>query len=69
MQNDIPKYLEDNLFCISRIKFHIKDIKSFNEFKDAWTIYDAVERRLATICEAVWQINKLDNNFKLTDKN
>lgn len=68
MQNEILKYLEDIDFSISRIDFHIKPIKSFQEFKDAWTIYDAVERRLAIIGEAVWQIDKIDKDFSLTDK-
>ena len=63
MHNDIPKYLDDILFSITRIEFHLKEIKSYPEFKDAWTVYDAVERRLAIIGEAVWQIEKIDNEF------
>lgn len=69
MPPEISKYLEDIEFCLSRIDFHLKEIKSFKEFKEAWTVYDAVERRLAIIVEAVWQIDKLDKNFSLTDKN
>lgn len=68
MHNDIPKYLDDILFSITRIEFHLKEIKSYPEFKDAWTVYDAVERRLAIIGEAVWQIEKIDNEFSFTDK-
>lgn len=49
MQNEILKYLEDIEFSIGRIEFHLKPISSFQEFKEAWTIYDAVERRLAVI--------------------
>lgn len=68
MQNEILKYIEDIGFSISRIEFHIKSISSFYEFKEAWTIYDAVERRLAVVGEAVWQIDKIDKDFALTDK-
>lgn len=69
MQPEILKYLEDIDFSLSRINHHLKEVKSFAQFKEAWTVYDAVERRLAIIGEAVWQINKLDRNFVLTDKN
>jgi uncharacterized protein with HEPN domain len=69
MQPDISKYLEDIRFSLSRIDFHLSGINSFAQFKEAWTVYDAVERRLAIVGEAVWQINKLDRNFDFTDKN
>lgn len=60
MHNDILKYLDDILFSVSRIEFHLKDTKTFAAFKNNWTVYDAVERRLAIIGEAVWQIDKID---------
>jgi uncharacterized protein with HEPN domain len=68
MKPEILKYLDDIAFSISRIGFHLKDTNSFEDFKNSWTIYDAVERRLAIIGEAVWQIDKPDKNFQLTDK-
>lgn len=68
MQDEILKYLDDIAFSISRIEFHMQEIHSFEQFKNAWTVYDAVERRLAIIGEAVWQIDKIDKQFELTDK-
>jgi uncharacterized protein with HEPN domain len=68
MKPELLKYLDDIAFSISRIEFHLKDTTSFEAFKNSWTIYDAVERRLAIIGEAVWQIDKIDKDFQLTDK-
>jgi uncharacterized protein with HEPN domain len=68
MQNDILKYLDDISFSLSRIDFHLTGINFFSDFKNSWTVYDAVERRLAIIGEADWQIDKIDKDFILTDK-
>ena len=68
MKPELLKYLDDIAFSVSRIEFHLKDIHSFETFKNSWTVYDAVERRLAIIGEAVWQIDKLEKDFQLTDK-
>ncbi len=68
MQPEILKYLSDILNSITRITFHRVNITSFTEFKNDLTVYDAVERRPAIIGEAVWQIDKIDKNFILTDK-
>jgi uncharacterized protein with HEPN domain len=68
MQDEVLKYLDDILFSLNRIEFHLKDIRSFSSFKDAWTVYDAVERRLAIIGEAVWQIDKIDSELQIRDK-
>jgi uncharacterized protein with HEPN domain len=68
MPPEILKYLEDIRFALSRIDYHLRNIHSFTEFQNDWTVYDAVERRLAIIGEAVWQIDKLDPNFILTSK-
>ncbi len=68
MQPEILKYLSDIIESIKRIEFHRAGIISFAEFKNNITVTDAVERRLAIIGEAVWQINKIDKDFILTDK-
>jgi uncharacterized protein with HEPN domain len=68
MLPEIFKYLDDIVFSLSRIEYHLKDVHSYEIFKNAWTVYDAVERRLAIIGEAVLQIDKLDKDFALTDK-
>lgn len=68
MPPEILKYLEDINFALGRIDYHLRNIHSFKEFENDWTVYNAVERRLAIIGEAVWQIDKLDQNFILSDK-
>lgn len=68
MQDDVLKYLDDILFSLDRIDHHLKDISSFTDFKNSWTVYDAVERRLAIIGEAVWQIDKINKGISITDK-
>lgn len=68
MQPEILKYLSDIIESIKRIEFHRAGITSFAEFKNDITVNDAVERRLAIIGEAVWQINKIEKDFVLTDK-
>jgi uncharacterized protein with HEPN domain len=68
MQPEILKYLEDISLSLSRIEFHLAEISSFEQFAGSWTVYDAVERRLAIIGEAVWKIDKFDKDFQITDK-
>lgn len=68
MQPEILKYLADIEMSIERIGVHVSSIKNFAEFKNNVTVYDAAERRLAIIGEAVWQIDKIDKDFELTDK-
>ncbi len=68
MQPEILKYASDISFSIERIEFHIKNTQSVKDFSKQWTIYDAVERRLAIIGEAVWKIDKIDNNIEISDK-
>jgi uncharacterized protein with HEPN domain len=69
MQNDEgKKYMEDILFSIDRVNFHIQNIHSLSEYTRSWTIYDAVERRIAIIGEAVSQIDKIDSTIIITDK-
>lgn len=58
MSKEIRAYYEDIFFSIERIELHISSIKTFAEFKTAHTVYDAVERRLAIIGEALWKIDK-----------
>ena len=68
MKKEIEAYFEDIRFSITRNEFHIQDINSFSDFKSSFTVYDAVERRLAFIGEAMWQINKIDTTVAFTDK-
>lgn len=68
MSKEIKTYYEDISFSISRIEFHISSTKTFSEFKKAFTVYDAVERRLAIIGEALWKIEKKDPDNLITDK-
>lgn len=68
MSKEIRAYYEDISFSITRIELHVSEIKTFNEFKTAYTVYDAVERRLAIIGEALWKIDKEDKNILITDK-
>ncbi|MEO5941982.1 MAG: HepT-like ribonuclease domain-containing protein [Ferruginibacter sp.] len=68
MKKEINSYIEDIRFSILRIELHIKDIESFKIFKTSYTVYDAVERRLAIIGEAMWQINKIEPKINFTGK-
>ncbi len=68
MSKEIKAYYEDIQFSINRIEYHIAQVKSFTEFKNAFTVYDAVERRLAIIGEALWKIDKMDKDAAITDK-
>jgi uncharacterized protein with HEPN domain len=68
MSKEIKTYFEDISFSIARIELHVLNITTFSEFKNAFTVYDAVERRLAIIGEALWQIDKLDPANNITDK-
>ena len=68
MSKEIKVYFEDIAFSIERIELPIHNINSFSDFKFAYTVYDAVERRLAIIGEALWKIDKLDKDINITDK-
>ncbi|MBS1512942.1 MAG: DUF86 domain-containing protein [Bacteroidetes bacterium] len=68
MTKDIKAYYEDIEFSIERIEQHLAGITSFAAFKAAITVYDAVERRLAIIGEALWKIDKLEKSAPITDK-
>ena len=68
MSKEIKTYYEDIFFSILRIELHISEIKTFNQFKNAFTVYDAVERRLAIIGEALWKIDKINPDNNITDK-
>ena len=68
MKKEINAYIEDIRFSILRIEFYIREVLSFADFKLSYTVYDAVERRLAIIGEAMWQINKIDPEIVFTGK-
>ncbi|MBC7867873.1 MAG: DUF86 domain-containing protein [Gloeobacteraceae cyanobacterium ES-bin-316] len=68
MKKEINAYFEDISFSIGRIELHTQNIQSFSEFKSSFTVYDAVERRLSIIGEAMWQINKIDDKILFTGK-
>ena len=68
MSKEIKTYFEDILFSILRIEFHLYNIQTLNEFKNNFTVYDAVERRLAIIGEALCKINKIDPENNITER-
>lgn len=68
MLPEILKYATDIEMSIERIEFHLKSIQYLREFSSNWTIYDAVERRLSIIGEAVWKIDKIDASIQISDK-
>lgn len=67
MQLEILKYLNDVLISIEVVEQHTSHIHSFSEFNSNLMLTDAVQRRLAIIGEAVWQITRTEKDFKLTD--
>ena len=68
MAKVIEAYFEDILFCIGRIEFHVRNVSSFSDFKNDFTVYDAVERRIAIIGEALCQADKMDKNIPVSNK-
>jgi len=68
MRKEITKYYEDIQFSILRIQHHMGGVKSFAEFQNNFTVYDAVERRISIIGEAIWQIDKMDKSAPISDK-
>ena len=69
MNPDVLKYAQDILDSISKINFHLSTVSTITQYSSNITIVDAVERRLAIIGEALWQINKIDPAIKVTDQN
>lgn len=68
MKKGIKACLENTRLSFERMEFPVKDIESFSALKSSYTAHDAVERRLAIIGEAMWQINKIDSTVEFTDK-
>lgn len=69
MQLDIEKYLVDIHTSSEMLLSRLSDINSFEEFQQLdELIKDGILRRLSIIGEAIYQINRLDKNFKLKDK-
>jgi uncharacterized protein with HEPN domain len=68
MKKEIKAYFEDIIFSINRIELHIVTINNFKDFQQNFTVYDAVERRICIIGEALWQANKLNENLIVSDK-
>ena len=68
MSIDIKKYLEDILLSINAIEIHVQQVNSIQEYENNITVTDAVERRLAIIGEALYQINKADKQIQITNK-
>ena len=69
MNPDVLKYVQDILDSISKIDFHLSTVSTVTQYSSNVTIVDAVERRLAIIGEALWQINKIDPLVNVTDQN
>lgn len=65
MKITLKKYLEDILLFI---EIHVKGIHAFSDYENNLTVTDAVERRLAIIGEAMYQINKIDKAILITNK-
>ena len=68
MSIDIRKYLEDILLSINAIEFHTQKVSNLQEYENNLTVTDAVERRLGIIGEALFQLNKVDNQIPITNK-
>lgn len=68
MQHEVSKYLEDIIESISRIEEYTQAIKQFAEFKTNKMMYDAVQRRLGIIGEAMWKADKLNKNLPIIEK-
>jgi uncharacterized protein with HEPN domain len=46
MNPEVRKFLENIIDSIGKIEYHLKDIKSINDFSANITVSDAVKRRL-----------------------
>ena len=68
MSPDSSKYLQDILDSITKIEYHLREIKSITDYSNNYTVIDAVERRLAIIGEALWKASKIDD-ILVTDQN
>jgi uncharacterized protein with HEPN domain len=69
MQHEIDKYLIDIPSSADMLITRTSAITSFEEFETLDDLLkDGILRRLAIIGEAVFQINKIDDQFILTDK-
>lgn len=62
MNPETLKFLHDIIDSINKIEFHLAETHSLTQFSGNITISDAVERRLAIIGEALWKIDKLEQN-------
>lgn len=67
MNPDALKYLQDIQDSIDRIEYHIKEVNTFHEYSNNFTIVDAVERRLAIIGEVLWKASKSDPQITVTN--
>jgi uncharacterized protein with HEPN domain len=68
MSTDIKKFLEDILLSINAIEIHIQQVNNLQEYESNITVTDAVERRLAVIGEALYQINKKEKQLPISNK-
>lgn len=68
MNVDIKKHLEDILLSIDAIEVHIQHVTSLVEYENNITVADAVERRLAIIGEALYEINKTEKQIPIINK-
>lgn len=68
MSIEIKKFLEDILLSINAIEIHTQQVSSLPAYSSNITVVDAVERRLAIIGEALYQINKREKQIQITNK-
>ena len=61
MKPESEKYFHDILDSVDLILYHYKEIDSLTDFQKSITVIDAVERRLAIIGEALYQVKKEDD--------
>ena len=69
MNPDVLKYAQDILDSIGKIEVHLSTVSTVTQYSSNITVVDAVERRLAIIGEALWQINKIEPSLSVTDQN
>ncbi|MBK9731637.1 MAG: DUF86 domain-containing protein [Chitinophagaceae bacterium] len=67
MSDDEKKLLTDVFNAVEGIAVHIQGIKSFNDFKAAYTVKRAVERELLIIGEAIGDLRKLNPAIAISD--
>ncbi len=69
MKHSIAKYLEDVRISIEDIENYSTGVNHAAQIENNQMLFDALCRRFAIIGEAIYQVDKLDPDIKITDKN